>query len=251
MQNRGSAFRPLCTIAERAAEDRVARSGRGKESDTFKIAIRLAIRQSSRGAPAGCAGAIGRNCKVTETMEAGRSGRTSPQPSRFLVTTAGRLLGVVAGVVLIVGTAIGSYFLARAAGDSEIRASNIRIVELQSENQKLNADNTNKLVAIADLQSQLKSVQAKLAVIMPSENTYNISPNQSMIVAGGRLTIGLIGSPTNESVNININGKQQSAVAGAIFNSVLDPSTTCEVGVQSFDMFKAVLTASCAAAKPQ
>jgi hypothetical protein len=89
-----------------------------------------------------------------------------------------------------------------------------------------------------------------LAAIMPTENTYNINPNQSLIVAGGRLTIGLIGSPTNEGVNININGKPQMAAVGASINTVLDSSMTCQVGVQSFDMFKAVLTATCASVKP-
>jgi hypothetical protein len=87
-------------------------------------------------------------------------------------------------------------------------------------------------------------------VILPTENTYNINPNQSLVVANGRLTVGLVGSPTNDSVNLNINGKTQSAPVGAVITSVLDPSTTCQVGVQSFDMFKAVLTATCAAAKP-
>ena len=188
---------------------------------------------------------------MIETMEAGRSARTSSQPSRFLVTATGRLLGVVACAVLILGSAIGGYFFARTVSDNEIKAANSKTVELQNENQKLNADNTTKSVTISDLQSQLKSVQAKLAEIMPSENTYNISPNQSIIAGGGRLTIGLIGSPTNDSVNININGKQQSAAAGAVYNSVLDPSTTCQVAVRSFDMFKAILTASCNAGKPQ
>jgi cell division protein FtsB len=161
------------------------------------------------------------------------------------------LLGVVVCVALILGSAIGGYFLARTAGDNEIKAANLRIVELQNENQKLNADHTNKLVAISDLQSQLKSAQVRLAAITPSENTYNISPNQSIIIGDGRLTIGLVGLPTNESVNININGKLQSAAAGAVINTVLDPSTTCLVGVQSFDMFKAILTAWCSAVKPK
>ncbi len=188
---------------------------------------------------------------MTETMEAGRAGRKRPQMTRFLMTPTGRFLGVAVCAVFILGVAIGSYFLTRTAGENEIKAANIRIVQLQSENQKLSADNTNQMVTIADLQTQLKNVQAKLTAIMPAEKTYNIYPNQSIIVADGHLTIGLIGSPTNESVNININGKPQSAAVGAIINSVLDPSTTCQVGVQSFDMFKAVLTASCAAVKPQ
>lgn len=188
---------------------------------------------------------------MTETMEAGRSVRTSPQLFRFLMTRAGRFLGVVACAVLILGIAIGSYFFGRAAGYREEKVSNDRILQLQNENRTLTADNTNQMVTIADLQTQLKNVKVKLDAIMPSENTYNISPNQSMIVAGGHLTIGLIGSPTNESVNININSKQQSAAAGDVINIALDPSTTCQVGVQSFDMFKAILTASCGAVKPR
>jgi hypothetical protein len=179
-------------------------------------------------------------------MEAGRSVRTSLQ-----LSPAGWFLGVIACAVLILGSAIGSYFFTRAAKENEIISANIRIVTLQTEIQKHAAENKDQSAMIADLQSQLKNVQAKLAAIMPSENTYNVSPNQSIIVGGGRLTIGLIGSPANERVNININGKPQSVTVGTVINTVLDPSTTCLVGVQSFDMFKAVLTASCTAVKPQ
>ena len=184
---------------------------------------------------------------MIETVRTGDSG----QPSRFFRTTASRSVGVIACVALVLGSGIGSYFLTRTASDNEIKASNLKIVELQNENQRLNADNTTKLVTISDLQSQLKSAHAKLTAIMPTENTYIISPNQSILVGGGRLTIGLVGAPTNESVNINLNGKLQSAAAGAVFNTALDPSTTCLVGVQSFDMFKAILTAWCSAVKPQ
>jgi hypothetical protein len=184
---------------------------------------------------------------MARTMEAG----PSVQPPGFLGTAGGRLLAAFACVVLILCGAIGSYFLARSSSDAELKSANLKIVELQNENQRLNADNNSRLVAIADLQSQIKSAQSKLAAIMPVENTYIISPNQSIVIAGGRLTLGLVGSPTNESVNININGKLQPATAGAVFNVALDPSTTCLVGVQSFDMFKAILAAWCSAVKPQ
>ena len=167
------------------------------------------------------------------------------------MTSAGRLLGVVVCALLILAAAIGSYFVARVASDNELKAANLRILQVQNENQKLVADNTNQLGTIADLQLQIKAAQAKLATIVPTENTYNIGPNQALVVANGRLTIGLVGSPSNDSINLNINGKPQSAAVGAIITSVLNPSTTCQIGVQSFDMFKAVLTATCAAAKPQ
>jgi hypothetical protein len=63
---------------------------------------------------------------------------------------------------------------------------------------------------------------------MPAENTYNFSRNQSMTVADGNLTIGLISSPANEGVNININGKMHSAAAGGVIEIPLDPSTACQ-----------------------
>ena len=99
------------------------------------------------------------------------------------------------------------------------------------------------------MQNKLSTFEAALDEIIPSKNTYNIKPNQSMIVAAGRLTIGLIGAPTNESVNINVNGKQQSVASGDVISVTLDPPTTCQVRVQSFDMFKAVLNASCTQAQ--
>jgi hypothetical protein len=99
------------------------------------------------------------------------------------------------------------------------------------------------------LQNRLSTFEAALDEIIPSKNIYNIKPNQSMIVAGGRLTIGLIGTPANESININVNGKQQSAASGDVINITIDPRTTCQVRVQSFDMFKAVINASCTQAQ--
>ena len=164
------------------------------------------------------------------------------------MTRSGRFLGVA---VLILGIAIGGYFQCWTAGNREEKAANGRIMQLQYEIQKLTADNTHQMATIANLKTELDNFTVKLDAIMPSQDTFNISPNQSMIVAGGHLTIGLIGSPKNQSVNININSKQQSAIAGEVINIALDPSTSCQVRVQSFDMFKAVLTASCAAVKPQ
>jgi hypothetical protein len=65
-------------------------------------------------------------------------------------------------------------------------------------------------------------------------------------VGGGRLTVGLIGAPTNDSVTLNVNGKRQSLGTGDVLNVVAaDGQTNCQVRVQSFDMFKAVVTATC------
>ena len=101
------------------------------------------------------------------------------------------------------------------------------------------------------LRAELTSTKAALNAVMPSQNTYNIFPNQSLIAADGRLTIGLIGSPGNDGINLNVNGKQQKVAAGDVIRVSPDGSAACQVQLQSFDMFKAVLVASCAAAKSQ
>ena len=188
---------------------------------------------------------------MTERTESGRSDQKSPRLYGLLTARRGQFLLVVAIVVLMLGGAIGGYIFGLNLTYRDLAAAREQLQQLQPENQRLKKAIVDQNAKLVELQGKLTSVQAALHAIMPSENTYNISPNQSLIVAGGHLTIGLIGSPTNESVNININGKQQLAATGDVIHIALDPSTTCQVGVQSFDMFKAVLTASCAAAKPQ
>jgi hypothetical protein len=78
---------------------------------------------------------------------------------------------------------------------------------------------------------------------------YSINPNQSLLVADGHLTIGLVGSPLTNGINININGKQQHAAVGDVIRVSPDTSTACVVQIESFDMFKAQFTASCGPAK--
>jgi hypothetical protein len=151
----------------------------------------------------------------------------------------------------MLGGAIGGYLFGRELAYRPLAAATQLIQQLQPETQRLKTVVADQNGKIAALQAKLASVQAALDAIRPSENTYKINANQSMIVAGGRLTIGLIGSPANESVSININGTQHSAVTGDVFKVAPDPATTCQVRVQSFDMFEVILIASCAAVKPQ
>lgn len=188
---------------------------------------------------------------MTERMESGRSDQKIPRLCVLLTARGGQFLLVLAIVVLMVGGAIGGYMFGLNLTYHDLAAAREQIQQLQPESQRLKKEIVDQNARLVELQSELTSVQAALHTITPSENTYNISPNQSLIVAGGHLTIGLIGSPTNESVNINVNGKQKLAATGDVIHIALDPSTTCQVGVQSFDMFKAVLTASCATVKPQ
>jgi hypothetical protein len=84
---------------------------------------------------------------------------------------------------------------------------------------------------------------------MPGKDTYRINPNESVVVGDGRLTLGLVGLPTTDGVTINVNGKQYTVAAGAVIDVADDPSAPCKMAVQSFDMFKATVTASCSEPK--
>jgi hypothetical protein len=99
------------------------------------------------------------------------------------------------------------------------------------------------------METKLKKTRATLDSIMPSPNTYIIKPNQALIVGDGRLPVGMVGTPGNDAIMLNVNGKQQPLAAGQTINVSPDPATQCQLSVQSFDMFKATLVASCSGAK--
>ena len=156
-----------------------------------------------------------------------------------------------AGIVLILFIMVSGYFWGRQFNARDIAQRDAAILQLQSDGQRLAADIADQNATLTALRAELTSTKATLDAIMPSQNHYTISPNQSLIVADGRLTIGMIGSPGNEGINLNINGKQQKVAAGDVIRVSPDPSTACQVQIQSFDMFKAALVASCAPAKSQ
>jgi hypothetical protein len=156
-----------------------------------------------------------------------------------------------AGIVLVLFIMVSGYFWGRQFNVRDIQQRDAAIQQLQSDAQRLAADIADQNANLTALRAELSSTKATLDEIMPSQNTYKINPNQSLIAADGRLTIGMIGSPGNEGINLNVNGKQQKVAAGDVIRVSPDASTACQVQIQSFDMFKAVLVASCAAAKSQ
>jgi hypothetical protein len=188
---------------------------------------------------------------VTDGTEQSRSIRQGPRIYARLMVWGGQFLVVAVSIGLMLGGLIGGFIAGRYVAYRDLPAARALVRQLQSESQKLKGQINDLNVKLTTTESKLKDVQDTLNAIRPSENTYNINPNESLIVAGGHLTIGLIGSPSNESVILNINGKQQSASPGEVIKFAPDASTNCQVTVQSFDMFKAVLNASCATAKPQ
>ena len=161
------------------------------------------------------------------------------------------MLVASATVLLLVGSTVVGYLLGRDLANNPLEAATSLLQQIQPENQRLKATVLNQNATIAELGAQLKKVQSDLNAIRPSENTYKINGNQSLIVGDGHLTVGLVGPPTNESVNININGKQHRAATGDVFEVAPDPATACRVRVQSFDMIEVIVHATCTAAKPK
>jgi uncharacterized protein YlxW (UPF0749 family) len=154
-------------------------------------------------------------------------------------------------VISIVCILVGGHLYGRFLSSRDLGGRDNAIQQLVAQNQKLKRQLDEKSAQVTQLQTKLDQVQATLKAIMPAADTYNVSPNQSLVVGNGHLTVGLVGSPGNEGVTLNINGKDQMVAAGQLISVNPDPSTACRVQVQSFDMFKAVLVASCSGAKPQ
>jgi len=170
---------------------------------------------------------------------------------RASMAREGRLLFIGAMAILLIAGGIGTFVFFRNLAYGDLVAARQQISQLQTEAEKLTQQVNEQNVQINNLNVDLTRTKAELEAIRPSKDRYAIPPNESRIVADGRLTIGLIGSPANESITLSINGRQQTAVVGQTINVAPDPSINCQVAVQSFDMFSALVTATCAAAKPQ
>jgi len=172
----------------------------------------------------------------------------SPRQSLF---DNGRFVSVIACVVALVVILVGGHLYGRYLASKEVGGRDTVIEQLQAQNQQFKRIVDQKSAQITELQAKLARVQAQLEQIVPSKNTYNIMPNQMLMVADGRLAVGMVGAPGNDAIVLNINGKQQTAAAGQVIAAGSGPSANCQVTVQSFDMFKAVLVASCAGVKSQ
>src|SRR5215472_1736258 len=181
-------------------------------------------------------------------MQPGRG----PRPSRWRLLSAERRgTAILVAIIIIVGIVIGGHLYGRYLSSIDLAEREAQIEQLRAESQKQKRDIDSKSQQLTLLQDKLNKAQAALEAIMPSANTYNINPNQTLILGDGHLMVGLVGPPSNDSVLLSINGKTQSVAAGQTLNVSPDPATKCQINVQSFDVFRAVLVATCAAAKAQ
>jgi len=170
---------------------------------------------------------------------------------RHALAREGRLLFLGAVAVLLIGGGIGTFVFFRHLAFGDLIAARQLIDQVQTDDENQRNQVSAQNVKITRLEIELAQTKADLESVRPSKDSYNFAPNESRIAADGRLIIGLVGSPSNESVVLSINDKRQAMVAGQKINVTPDPSTTCQVTVQSFTMVQAVVTATCAAAKPQ
>ena len=184
---------------------------------------------------------------MTETMTTG--GAATTRSSGLFTTPVGRRAVAVAVVVLI---AVLSFMFGVKTGNREIADFQNRLQIFQKDNTDLTAKNVDLQAKLGALQDKLNGVQAALDAITPSANKYQIGSNESLIVADGHLTIGLVGVPLwNNTVDLNINGKTYLAAAGDVINVTIEPSMNCRVKVMSFDALSAqvVVNATCAETK--
>jgi hypothetical protein len=181
----------------------------------------------------------------TRTPTCPRQVWMSPLMFHALMTRRGRIgllvtVTVIFAAIAIFGRLYGQHLAYQAMKDRD-RA--IQKLEIQS--QQLEAQRSSQDAQTSELKAEVARLGALLNAMVPSRDAYSINPNQSLIVGDGRLTIGLIGGPLTNGINLNVNGKQHFLAVGDVIHVAVDGSTTCDVQVQSFDMFKAVFTASC------
>jgi hypothetical protein len=146
------------------------------------------------------------------------------------------LLIAVGGVCYVIGVYTAS---------RDLSAARLLIVDLQAETQKERRQILDQNASRSLLEGRLGKVTAELEKIRPSEDTYVFQPNQSFILADGRMTVGLVGPPSTSGIVLNINGSRREASSGDVIPIAVESNTTCRLAVQSFDMFKATITAKC------
>jgi cell division protein FtsL len=173
----------------------------------------------------------------------------SADAHNLFMTSKGRIFLIAVSAIIVTAVAIFGrlYGQELAYGAMQDRDSAIRQLELES--QRLQLEKSSQNANMQNMHTEAERLQAQLDAIIPSQNRYTIEPNQSLLLSDGHLTVGLIGAPRDDGIDININGKRYAAVVGDTIHIAPDPSTACDVKIESFNMFKAQLTASCAADK--
>jgi hypothetical protein len=148
-------------------------------------------------------------------------------------------------IALLFAVGIGAFLIGVYVTSRDVRTLKLQIDSIQSEVQKSKQELVSQRAANSAMESRLNSVLAQLEAIEPSKDTYEIAPNQSVGVADGRLTLGLVGAPNSNNLVLSVNGAQKQAASGDVIQTAVDDET-CRITVQRFDLFKAVINVRCA-----
>lgn len=188
-----------------------------------------------------------RRNRPAKTVEAIDPSSLSSRAAWRMLTRRRRTVILLIETLLIVAVALIGHVTGREMARRHLIQRDQTIQQLREERQEVSAELHKRADRILTLETRLKHVEGVLHEIVPDQGIYVIRPNQSLVVAGGRVIVGLVGSPTNEGVQVNVNGKQRLSAAGDVITVTTGENRMCQVTVQSFDMFKAVLQATCAA----
>ena len=154
-------------------------------------------------------------------------------------------VGWLATIALLLAVGLGSFLFGIYISSRDLAATRTLVQQLQAEAQRSKQTMIAATVASAALQTKTDKLAADLEAIRPAKDTYNFLPNQSLVLANGMLTVGMVGSPGNNGIVLNVNGARKPVSSGDVVQVDVDAKTSCHVTVQSFDLFKAVVHATC------
>jgi len=151
-------------------------------------------------------------------------------------------------VLVILAATIGAFLLGVYVTSRDLANLRLLVGSLRAETQKAKQELVSQRAANSSLQGRLGAISAELEAIQPAKGTYNFRPNQSIVLADGRLTIGLVGAPGSNNVLLNVNGEQKKASTGDVIQVAAGPNATCRMAVQRFDLFNALINVTCSKA---
>jgi hypothetical protein len=153
--------------------------------------------------------------------------------------------GWFATIALVIAVGLGSFLFGMYISSRDLADTRALVQQLQGDAQKSKQGMIAATAALAALQVKTDKIAADLEAIRPAKDTYDFLPNQSLVLADGLLSIGLVGSPGNNGIVLNVNGARKPLSSGDVVQLDVDAKTSCRITVQSFDLFKAVVHAAC------
>jgi hypothetical protein len=181
-------------------------------------------------------------------LEPAPEGKLQNGPKTDLVNSGRGRSGIkilLLPIVLLIVGGIGGFTLRGRMDEARVGDANQRFLRYRSEHKELRSQIFSLSEKLERSMTEFGTLQAELKKIIPSTNTYIVKVNHAIIIEGGYLTVALIGPPTSEHLEINVNGKHHLTTAGDVIDVTPGLSLRCKVAVQSFDMFNVVIAASC------